>query len=73
MERGRVVESIQPKTPGNNTDNIQAWIGIIDSGKVRISESKGVEFFGKDLTGTWKLSKDNANATLITLKKEELQ
>ena len=73
MKRGRVVESIQPNTPGNDTDNIKAWIGIVDSGKVIISESKEFEFKGKMLTGTWRMSKESDNATLITLKKDKLQ
>ena len=73
MERGKIVESIQPNTPGNNTDNIPAWIGIIDSGKVRISESKEFMFNGSSLKGTWKSSKESENATLYILKKVELQ
>ena len=73
MERGKIVESIQPNTPGNNTDNIQAWIGVIDSGKVRISESNEFVFNGSSLKGTWKSSKESENATLYILKKVELQ
>jgi len=70
MQRGKIVESIEPKTPGNNTDNIKAWIGIVDSGKVSISEGKEFNFNGKLLKGVWKVSKESEDATLCTFKKD---
>jgi len=74
MDRGRTVESIKPLTPGNPTKDIPAWIGVIDSGKVKILENsdnaKDVFFEGKFLQGNWKASKDNDLATLWTLKKQ---